>query len=163
MPNKLTLKDLIPTIKEVVSGGQEATFIPHGISMKPMLTGGRDEIILVKPEFPLKKYDLPLYVRANGMVVLHRIVDIKDNNGRLEYIMCGDNTWSLEHGIFEENIVAVVSRFRRNGKWYEATNKGYKAYAKLWSITFPLRKGIRWVVRLPFRAVRKLKRMLFSK
>ena len=163
MPNKLTLKDLIPTIKEVVSGGQEATFIPHGISMKPMLLGGRDEIVLVKPQFPLKKYDLPLYVRNNGMVVLHRIVDIKNTNGKTEYIMCGDNTWSLERGIFEDNIVAVVSRFRRNGKWYEADNKCYKTYAKLWSKSFALRKGIRWVLRLPIRAVRKLKRILFSK
>lgn len=163
MPNKLTLKDLIPTIKEVVSGGQEATFIPHGISMKPMLTGGRDEIVLIKPEFPLKKYDLPLYVRANGMVVLHRIVDIKDTDGKTEYIMCGDNTWSLERGIFEDNIVAVVSRFRRNGKWYNADDKGYKIYAKLWSKTFVLRKSIRWILRLPIRAVRKVKRMLLTK
>lgn len=163
MPNKLTLRDLIPTIQEVVSKGREATFIPHGISMKPMLTGGRDEIILVKPEFPLKRYDLPLYLRANGMVVLHRIVDIKEKDGRLEYIMRGDNTWTLEHGIYEENIVAVVTRFRRNGKWFSVTDPGYMRYVRLWDAVFPLRKAVRWCIRLPFRAVRKLKRMLFGK
>lgn len=163
MPNKITLRDLIPTIKEVVSQGQEATFIPHGISMKPMLKGGRDEIILIKPEFPLNKYDLPLYLRANGMVVLHRIVDIKKTDGKYEYIMRGDNTWTLEHGIYEENIVAVVSRFRRNGKWFSVTDRRYLSYVKFWDATFSLRKAIRWCIRLPFRAFRKLKRLLLNK
>lgn len=163
MPNKITLSDLIPTIREVVSSGREATFIPHGISMQPMLTGGRDEIILVRPTFPLQPYDLPLYVRKNGTVVLHRVVRVRETNGRREYIMRGDNTWQDEYGIFEEDIVAVVARFRRNGKWYDADQAGYRRYAKWWHRCFGLRKWIRWLWHLPRRAVGKLKRMLCAK
>lgn len=163
MPNKITLSDLIPTIAEVVSHGQEATFIPHGISMRPMLTGGRDEIILVRPEFPLRPYDLPLYVRRNGAVVLHRVVRVREVDGRREYIMRGDNTWQDEYGIFEDDIVAVVSRFRRKGKWYSTDAVGYRFYARVWHGIFPVRKGLRWLCHLPRRAAGKLKRMLFSR
>lgn len=163
MSNQITLSDLIPTIREVVSRGQEATFIPYGISMKPMLTGGRDEIILIKPKFPLKPYDLPLYVRKNGMVVLHRVIRLNNKNGKCEYIMRGDNTWEDEYGIFEEDIVAVVSRFRRNGKWISADNSIYRFYAKWWHKCFGVRKLLRWLCLFPRRAFGKLKRMFFQK
>ena len=139
MPNNITLHDLIPTIKEVVDAGGEATFVPNGRSMKPMLYGGRDKIILKKPNFPLNKYDVPLYVRADGTVVLHRIVKVLDGENGRQYFMRGDNTWPLEKDIKEENIVAVLSRFCRKGKWYNADDKRHIAYAKMHCFLFPLR------------------------
>lgn len=160
MPNNITIRDLIPTIKEVVDNGSEATFIPHGVSMQPMLYGGRDEIILVKPKFPLNKYDIPLYLRKNGTVVLHRIVKVTDTENGRRYFMRGDNTWELEEGIEEKDMVAVVSRFCRKGKWYSAQSRSYRLYSVLWCKLFPLRKAADFLCRLPFRAARKLKRMI---
>lgn len=139
MPSNITLHDLIPTIKEVVESGGEATFVPNGRSMKPMLYGGRDKIILKKPNFPLNKYDIPLYVRADGTVVLHRIVKVVDDENGRQYFMRGDNTWPLEKDVSEKDIVAVLSRFCRKGKWYDANNKSHVAYAKTWCFLFPIR------------------------
>lgn len=163
MPSSITLNDLIPTIKEVVNSGNEATFVPNGESMKPFLHGGKDTIILKKPEFPLNKYDIPLYVRQNGTVVLHRIVKVKDTEkGRL-YFLRGDNTWALEEGISAENIVAVVSKFRRKGKWYSVQDKNYRFYSVFWCKIFPIRKFIFFFITLPPRAVRKMARIIKHK
>ncbi len=137
----ITIKDLIPAIKEVVESGGEATFTPFGISMRPMLYGGRDEIILKKPELPLKKYDLPLYVRDDGAVILHRVIKVQ--NGR--YIMRGDNTYSDELNLRDENIVATVIRFKRKNKWYSVDKVGYRIYCKIWVGIYPLRRFIKRV------------------
>ncbi len=134
--NNISIKDLSPTIKEVVNSGGRATFTPFGISMKPMLYGGRDEIILVKPTFPLKKYDLPFYTSPSGKMILHRVVKA-DKNG---YIMRGDNTYFNETGITDSDVIAVVSQFKRKGKWHSVTEPGYKVYCRLWVLTYPIRK-----------------------
>lgn len=163
MPSKITLSDLIPTIKEVVNGGNEATFIPHGVSMRPMLYGGRDEIILVKPSFPLNKYDLPLYLRKNGTVVLHRIVKVRDTHNGREYFMRGDNTWALEQGITEADMIAVVSRFKRNGKWYRTDSVGYRFYVRLWCFSYPIRSFFHRGFNFVFRVLRRLYRIIKRK
>lgn len=140
MQNELSLKALIPTISEVVQSGREASFTPEGTSMLPMLTGGRDEIVLVRPRFPLKKYELPLYVRKSGAVVLHRVVKVVRNGSETEYQMRGDNTWENETGIRDENIVAVVSRFCRAGKWHSVDSIGYRLYVRFWCLSYPVRR-----------------------
>lgn len=163
MQSNITLNDLIPTIKEVVEAGGEATFVPNGRSMKPLLYGGRDKIILKKPEFPLNKYDIPLYLRADGTVVLHRIVKIKDTENGRQYFMRGDNTWPLECDVNEQNIVAVLTRFCRKGKWYSADDKRHIIYAKIWCFSFPLRFFIYRCFNLLVRAIRKFGRIIKGK
>lgn len=157
--NKISLYRLLPTIKEVVDLDKEATFTPMGTSMKPMLLGGRDEIVLVKPVFPLKKYALPLYVRKSGRIVLHRVVKVNTAEGKTTYTMRGDNTFENEKGIEESQITAVVSRFKRKGKWHSTDEKGYLLYCKIWDIIFPVRKGVRFLIKLPVRTYRKIIRI----
>lgn len=163
MPTNITLNDLIPTIREVVNSGKEATFIPKGRSMQPMLRDGRDEIILVKPCFPLKKYDLPLYVRNNGTVVLHRVIKTLDNGEQTRYIMRGDNTWENELNIADENIVAVVARFKRGDKWRSVNSLSHKIYLRFWVFSYPCRKLGRFIWHFPPRAVRKILRIINKK
>lgn len=160
MSSSISLYDLLPTIKDVVDKGKEVSFTPDGVSMRPMLYGGRDEIVLAKPEFPLKKYDLPLYVRKSGCIVLHRVVKVSLQKGQTLYTMRGDNTYLDEPGITEEQIVAVVTRFRRKGKWYGVTDSKYCSLIRLWCFIYPLRKTLRAIIRLPLRVIRKLKSLI---
>lgn len=140
MSNNLTLHDVLPAIKSVVESGNEASFIPEGISMRPMLSGGRDEIVLKRARFPLKKYELPLYVRSNGTIVLHRVVKVyRRKDGKNAYLFRGDNTFVTEHGIEDSNIIAVVTRFCRNGKWHNTCDLSYKIYAAVWTEIYPIR------------------------
>ncbi len=158
MLNNIPLHDLLPTIQEITNTGKEASFTPDGISMRPMLYGGRDEIVLVKPTFPLKKYALPLYVRKNGNIVLHRVIKAQSINGCNVYTMRGDNTFENEMGITNEQIVAVVTRFKRNGVWHSTEEKGYLLYCKIWHMVFPLRKLFKRAIGLLRRTYRKIKK-----
>lgn len=155
MSNNIPLLDLIPTIKEVTDMGIEASFTPQGISMRPMLYGGRDEIVLIKPTFPLQKYSLPLYVRKDGKVVLHRVIKVEKIDGHSSYTMRGDNTFENECGITDEQIVAVVTRFKRKGVWHSAEEKWYLLYSKAWHLIFPIRRLFKRAFNLFARIFRK--------
>lgn len=136
MQSNLTVKDLVPTIKEVISKNKTASFTPYGNSMWPMLKSGKSEVLLKKPSFPLKKGDLPLYIRADGFLVLHRLIKF---NG-VTYTMRGDNTWSNETDISEENIIGVVTKFKHVKRWISVTNPFYRLYFKLWLCIYPIRR-----------------------
>ena len=160
MWSNISLYDILPGIKEVVESGSEASFTPEGISRRPMLYGGRDEIALVKSAVSLKKYDLPCYVRKSGKIVLHRVVKAEVKGGHNLYTMRGDNTYVNETGITDGQIVAVVTRFRRKGKWHSVNSRKYRLYTRLWCFIYPIRKPLRAIIRLPFRVFRKLKSVL---
>ena len=163
MSSDITLSDLIPTIREVVNAGNEATFIPNGKSMRPFLEGGRDKIVLVKASFPLKKYDVPLYVRDDGSIVLHRVIKVTNTTDGPLYFFRGDNTWETEEGITNKHIVAMVSKFCRKGKWHSVKDKGYLFYCAFWCKTFSVRKFLFLSLSLFKRAVRKFIRIIKNK
>lgn len=124
------LKELMPIIIEKLNNDGEVIFTPNGISMRPMLEGGRDIVTLSKVNRKLKKYDLPLYQRNDGKYILHRVVKVCKNG---TYTMRGDNQIYNEKGITDEQIIAVVTRFVRKGKEYNVTNISYRFYCVFWS------------------------------
>lgn len=73
---------------------------------------------------------------------MHRCLG-KDENG---YIMCGDNQWFLEHGVQEEQIIAVAKGFYRNEKYIPNENLLYRLYYRLWSANLFIRKCILRVI-----------------
>jgi len=97
----------------------------HGISMLPMLDEDRDAVELVEAKGILQKYDLPLYRRRNGQMVLHRIIAVKKNH----YLICGDNSTAVEKVPFDR-VVAVASGFYKNGKYVSCQNEEYIAYVQ---------------------------------
>ncbi len=125
MQESVSLKDVYPLIKEIVENGGEFSFVSKGTSMLPMLRNNMDTIILAKAELPLKKFDVPFYRRNDGNFVLHRVVGV-DKEGN--YIMCGDNQLIREYGITDENIVAVLRAYIKDGKRIECTDEEYLKY-----------------------------------
>lgn len=135
MPERsVSLEDMLPLLQEAVHSGGSFRFHPRGTSMLPMLVMGRDSVELTKAPTRLKKYDIPLYRRENGQFVLHRVVKVGES-----YTCIGDNQFELERGIEPEQIIAVVSSFRHNGKQYHVTDLSYCAYCRLWHYSRPLR------------------------
>lgn len=151
----VSMEDIIPLIKEQIENDGEVTFTPKGNSMLPMLRNNKDTVTLRKPEFPLKKYDLPLYVRDNGRYVLHRVVDVEKNG----YVMRGDNQFIDEHGIENSQIIGVVDSFTRKGKKYIVTSKKHVFYCRLWVNTVAVRKYIRMMRRIAGKIKRKVLRI----
>ena len=132
--SSVCLDELMPFIRERLAAGESVSFSPHGRSMRPMIVGGRDSVVLSPLPKKLKKYDLPLYQRENGQYVLHRIVKTKDG-----YTCIGDNQFVFEHGLQHKQMIAVVTSFVHNGKTYSTDCLSYKVYCRLWHYIRPFR------------------------
>ncbi len=141
-----SMEALVPLFQERLAAGQQVRFSPMGISMLPMLWAGRDSVVLSPAPERLRKYDLPLYRRDNGAYVLHRVMKAGDT-----YTCIGDNQFISEPGVRRDQIIAVVTGFRRNGRDHTVTEPGYRLYCRFWHYSRPLRhfwrRGIRWIKR----------------
>lgn len=139
MNKTVSMDDIAPIICEQMQNNGEVIFTPKGNSMLPMLRNNKDTVTLCKAEFPLKKYDLPLYIRNNGRYVLHRVVAVKKDG----YVMRGDNQFFNESGIKDEQIIGIVCRFTRKNKSYDCNSKKYMLYCRIWTYTVKIRKYLR--------------------
>lgn len=125
----------MPIIRECLDGGRSVSFSPRGVSMLPMLREERDTVELSPITGRLKKYDLPLYQRENGQYVLHRIVKVGDT-----YTCVGDNQFQLEPGLCDDQMIAVVTAFTRDGMRIPVSHPGYRLYCRVWHCTRPIRR-----------------------
>lgn len=127
MENKqLPLSELWPIMKEQIDEGKTVVFSPKGTSMMPLIRPNTDKVELAKAPKRLKKYDLPLYLREDGQFVLHRVVGLKKSG----YTMCGDNHFTREYGIKDEQILALALGIYRDGKFLPFDSKNYIKYCK---------------------------------
>lgn len=126
----------MPLIRERLAAGEDVQFTPRGTSMRPMIHGGRDHVVLSPVKGELKKHDIPLYRRDNGHYVLHRIVRVGES-----YTCIGDNQYQLETGVRPDQVIAVVTAFVRDGKRYKVTDPSYRAYCLFWYYSRPFRRA----------------------
>ena len=125
----------MPFIAERLSEGQTVRYLKfRGISMLPMLRQGKDSVELSPLLEKLKKYDLPVYKRSDGQYVMHRVIGEKEG----KYICLGDNTITLEY-IRPEQMIGVVSAFKRGEKRIEVSNRYYRLYCYFWVLLSPIR------------------------
>ena len=102
-------------------------FVPGGNSMWPMLKNRGQSVIVTKKENRLKKYDVALYQRENGMFVLHRVIEpIEDG-----YIMCGDSQFTLEK-VEESQVFGVMEGFYHRKKYVNANDVKYLGRVECW-------------------------------
>lgn len=129
------LEQLMPLIRERLAAGESVRFTPRGISMRPMLEGGRDQVILSPLPQKLKKYDLPLYQRDDGHYILHRIVKVG-----AEYTCIGDHQLIYESGIRPDQMIALATGFVRKGRTWSVHSPAYRFYCRFWHYTRPVRR-----------------------
>lgn len=109
--------------------------VPTGNSMRPMLKSKENVVEIVRADRPLKKYDITLYIRADGTNVLHRVMKVQKDS----YLICGDNCITPESVSFDQ-VEGIAVRFYRNGKWFSVNHPGYRLYVYVWCGLFPVRK-----------------------
>ena len=158
MNKKVTMEELLPFIEDAFKNNTNFTIPITGTSMLPLLVQGRDSVTLKKCNRPLKKGDLPLYRRKDGVFVLHRVVKVENQN---TYTMCGDNQFLKEKGITGEQIIGIVTEITRNGKKFSVESKKYQLYVKigllLLNIRYPYRR-VRYIgsmIKLKAKGIRK--------
>lgn len=127
------------SIREILDTYGKYTSLTTGVSMWPLLYNQRDNIIVVKNEGRLKKYDIALYEDKRGKYVMHRVVEVHDDH----YIIIGDNCITREY-VTDDMICGVLAGFFRKGKRYiDCQNgKAQLLYAKIWVALYPLRPAL---------------------
>jgi hypothetical protein len=90
----------------------------------------------------LQKYDLPVYQYPSGKYVMHRVVAVKEDH----YICLGDNTYEYEK-IKPEQMIGLVSAFKRGEKRIDVKDPMYRFYCRIWCAIFPMRKLLKRVKR----------------
>ena len=138
------------TFEEEISKTGKLIYTSVGNSMMPIIRENCDILIIEKVSGRLKKYDIPLYKRASGQYVLHRILKIRKDS----YVTCGDNRWKKEYYITDDNIIGVLTGIVRNGKKISVSDIKYKIYVHLWCDLFPIRAVI---LRIKYYITRRLK------
>lgn len=112
-------------IEQVLEKQGYAVCPVRGDSMLPMLDQKKDLVKLVPVSGTLSKYDLPLYRRPNGKLVLHRIIGVR----RGYYITCGDNRTVSEKVPFEW-VIAVAEGYYKSGKYIPIDDGEYLKYVR---------------------------------
>lgn len=147
--HSVPMSALTPLMEEILTSGGTVELTVTGRSMEPMLHDGVSRVRLAAPR-KLRRGDLPLYRRADGSYVLHRIMAM----GADGVTCCGDAQWTLERGIPPENILAVTEAFDRgDGRWMSVDSVLYSAYWRVWLALRPLRH-------LAVGGARRIKRLL---
>lgn len=124
------------SMKDILDKAGIFTGLTHGTSMRPIIHQNRDNIIVVRPEGRLKKYDVPVYMNKKGQYVMHRIIEVHDDH----YIIMGDNVNYKEY-VTDDMICGKLVGYYRKGKTYIdcENNKLYKLYVKIWTKLIPIR------------------------
>lgn len=156
-PTSVRLEQMMPLIRERLAAGETVQFTPHGTSMRPMLEGGRDQVELSAAPERLRPFDLPLYQRANGQYVLHRIV-----RAEAAYTCIGDNQFEEEYPVNHDQILAVVTGFTRKGRHWSVEDAAYQRYCRLWHGTRPARYLWRRAVGKVRGGLSRIKRRIFK-
>ena len=155
MPNTpVWLEQLLPLLQERLAAGESVQFTPRGISMRPMIEGGRDQVVLSPLPEKLKKYDLPFYRRDDGQFVLHRIVKVGQT-----YTCIGDHQLVYETGVRQDQMIALATGLYRKGKYHSLDSFGYRLYSRLWHWMRPLRRFTYWCRNILRAVLHRLKRM----
>lgn len=127
--------DVIALLNE----GKVVQIYPQGYSMYPLLLPGRDQAIINGAERDhLRRGDVVLYRRDNGILVLHRIWRIKSNG----IYLVGDNQVEIEGPIGVEQIKGKLIAIVRKGRSISIKNPIYRLYGGLWLNLRPVRKTI---------------------
>lgn len=139
------------SIKDILDKYGQYTGLTKGDSMWPLIHEQKDNVIVLKNEGRLKKYDIPVYILKSGKYVMHRIIEVRKD----DYVVLGDNLLTKEY-ITDDMICGKLVGFYKNGKKYIdcENNKLYKFYSKVWVALFPVRRYIKFAHRVFYKIKR---------
>ena len=154
---------VISTIEKELRENHHAFFQTVGFSMEPMLHQRKSTVVLKTPEdaASLSVGDVVLFHRADDRYVMHRIVRVKEKDGKPLYVIRGDNC-TYDDLVRPEQILGVMEGFYADERnvFTSADDLTYQGYVKrilkrsVWSLRLR---------RLPGRVIRKIYRTIFRR
>ena len=123
-------------LEQLLTDGFDIKIKPQGFSMYPLFIPGRDEALIQQvPVTSLKRNDVALYRRDQGILVLHRIVRVTADG----YYMTGDNQYEIEGPLRPDQFRGKLIAFVRNGREISVRNPVYRFLSALWLLMLPVR------------------------
>ena len=133
---KKNAADFRTDLEQLLREGNIIRLKPQGFSMYPLFIPGRDEALIQQvPVSSLKRNDVALYRRDQGILVLHRIVRITSDG----YYMTGDNQHEIEGPLRPDQFRGKLIGFVHNGKETSVRNPLYRLPSALWLLMLPVR------------------------
>lgn len=110
-------------------------FAPNGNSMWPFIKNHKQTVIVERVEEPVELYDVVLFVRKDGSLVLHRVIGLSEKM----LTVCGDSLLSLER-IRKDRVIGVMTGFYKGKKIVPSRQIKYLKKVKNWYKRKKLRK-----------------------
>ena len=120
------MTDRIVNYEEYIEKNGSLTYTNVGTSMMPLLRQGKDLFTITKRNGErCKKGDVVLYKKLPNKYVLHRIIEVREN----DYVILGDNCINKEYGIKDSDIIGIMTGYVRNGREHSISDKSYRLYS----------------------------------
>ena len=128
-------EELIPEIGKLIQEGTDVVFRPKGMSMLPFIKGGKDSVLLRKPEY-LNRGDVVLAKTSSGDFVLHRIESMIGN----VIILMGDGNLAGRERCTSADVIAVVVKIIRGDSEIDCKSVRYMRRVQVWKNLLPVRR-----------------------
>lgn len=123
-------------IEQLLKDGSAVQLKPQGYSMYPLFVSGRDEAVIESyPVDRLRRGDVILYRRDQGILVLHRICRITADG----FYLVGDNQTEIEGPLRPDQIRGKMTGVIRNGKSFSVSHPLYRVFSSIWLFLRPIR------------------------
>lgn len=151
---------IIPEIKKFIDEGQSVTFSVKGVSMRPMIEGGRDSVVLEPCTGELHIGDVILAEIHPQVYALHRIERIEGDS----ITMRGDGNLVGTETFHRDAVIGRAAAFIRKGKRLSTDSKRWRVYSAIWPKLLPVRHYILFALHphIPVRLKNFIKRLLGS-
>lgn len=139
-------------IEPLLKAGACIQIYPQGYSMYPFIDPRRDEVVLagIEEGSALRRGDVVLYRRENGMLVLHRIYKIRQDG----LYLLGDHQTAIEGPVRREQVKGKMTGMVRDGRYMDVGNPGYRMLSVVWLFLRPARR----VIMVPAARLRRMVR-----
>ncbi len=119
----MTAKDL----REQLDKSGSIAFVPSGDSMWPIIKNKSKTVLITKKQNRLCVYDVGMFERKNGRVVLHRVKEVLPNG----YIFQGDSQMESEE-VLEDMVFGVFKGYFTKKSFVGADEEKFIKRVKKW-------------------------------
>lgn len=133
---------IIPQIKALIDEGQTVTFSVRGRSMRPMIEGDRDSVVLAPCEGEIRVGDVILAEFAERVYALHRIIKVEGDR----FFMQGDGNLIGTESFTRDKVVGRAIAFIRKGKRLNMDSLKWRCYSAIWPRLQPVRRYLLFAI-----------------
>ena len=147
MMGKITLPNdvLLDEVARLVAEGETVMLMTKSASMLPFIVGGRDSVVLVRPEELFPGMIVLAYVQG-GRYVLHRILSVDGT----KVVLMGDGNIKGVEVCAPADVKAVAVRISKSSGEVDCLSKRHLRQAAIWKTLLPVRRWILAVYRRLF-------------